>query len=96
VALNFFEMVLGDVFIYKEGNTFYNEKHKSYVNIVINDDKLLELINQLVFNQEEVFIQEGINEIYKKKPFKLYNKKFFNDLDKRIDVSKKLLRGNKR
>jgi len=93
VALKFFDMVLGDVFIYKECNQFYNKKHKSYVMITVGDEKLLTFINQLVFNQEEVYIHEEINNFFKVKPLKLCNAKFFDTLDERIDVSKKLLRG---
>lgn len=92
IALKFFDRMLGDVYIYKDGNNFYNNKHKEYLNVIINDEKLLRIINEIVFNQEEVFTNQSINNIFSKKPFKIYKAKFLNSIDERIMLTRRVLR----
>lgn len=92
LALNLFNAVLGDVYIYKDDNCFYNVVHKPYVKFIVNDSSLLAMINDVVFNQEEVFVNENISNMYKRKPFKIYSSKFLHEVDERIEFSDKRLR----
>ena len=93
IALKVFDMILGDVYIYKDNNEFYNKGHKPYLNVIVNDEDILMLVNQLVFNQEDEFLSQGINKFFKVKPLKILNAKFFNSLDNRLEISKKIFRG---
>ena len=92
LALNIFYLVLGDVYIYKDDNCFYNQKHKPYLSVIFCDDNLLTLVNDIVFCQDEVFIKENIDSMYKRKPFKIYSNKFLKQIDERIDITKKRFR----
>ena len=92
VSLKFFNLILGDVYIYKDDNAFYNEKHKPYVKVIINNEELLVNVNDLVFNQDMIYIQEGVDDICKHEPFRIYSNKFIKSFDERIDLSKKKLR----
>ena len=93
VSLKFFSIILGDVYIYKDDNTFYNQKHKPYLKVIINNEELLVNVNDLVFNQDTTYIQEGVDDICKHEPFRIYSNKFIKSFDERIDLSKKKLRG---
>ena len=95
ISLNLFNNILGDVYIYKDNNNFYNLNHKPYIMVIVNDETLLATINDIVFKQDEEFIQEKINYIYKRKPFKIYSSKFLHKLDERIEITKKKLRSYK-
>jgi len=87
--------LLGNVLIYNDGYTFYNDTHKSYLNLVIGDDIIFENALYIVKNQEnEIFNDDNkyIEKIYKKVPSKIYPYIFLENLEKRIDISKKILR----
>lgn len=91
VSLKFFNLLLGDVYIYNDDDTFYNKKHKPYLMVIINDEDILKNVNYLVVNQGVTYIMNGVNDIFKKEPFKTYSKKFMNEFDERIGLSKKKL-----
>ena len=91
VSLKFFNLLLGDVYIYNDDDTFYNKKHKPYLMVIINDEDILKNVNYLVVNQGVTYIMNGVNDICKKEPFKAYSKKFMNEFDERIGLSKKKL-----
>ena len=94
VSLKLFSLLLGDVYIYKDDNSFYNQKHKPYLKVFINTDDILVPVNDLVFNQDTTYIDEGVNNIVGKEPFRIYSKKFIKSFDERIDISKKKLRSD--
>lgn len=96
LSLKLFDRVLGDVYIYKDNNNFYNKHHREYLNVVVNDNELLKIINEIVFNQEEIFINQTINRMFSKKPFKRYNTKFLDSIDERIMVTRRVLRSYNR
>ena len=91
ISLKFFNLILGDVFIYNNGNVFYNERHKPYLKLIVNDNDILNNINKLVVNQGITYIQNGVEEMVPKVPLKVYSKKFINEFDERISLSKKRL-----
>ena len=95
LCLKLFIILLGNVYIYKEDNVYFNIKHKNYLGVVVGNDKLNNIINELVLNQNEKVINKD-NDIIKNKLLiknKKYSKSFLDELDKRIDLSKKMLRG---
>ena len=47
-------MLLGNVMIYQDENVFYNEKHKNYLNVLVEDKELLELFTELRSTQENL------------------------------------------
>ena len=96
LSLSLFNKILGDVYIYKDNHNFYNLKHKPYLTISVIDEDLLITINNIVFNQEKIFIKEAINTIYKKRPFKIYSSNFLKTVDERIEISSKRLRSYKK
>ena len=95
ICLKLFILLLGNVYIYKEDNVYFNIKHKKYLGIVADNDKLNAIITSLVDKQNEKIINRD-NDIIKdslKIKNKIYSNKFIRELDARIEVSKKMLRG---
>lgn len=92
LSLKFFDAVLGDVYIYKDGNSFYNKNHKDYLTVTINDQELLKIVNEIVSNQGVIFTNQSIGNMFSKKPFKIYRTKFLDGIDERIELTRKVLR----
>lgn len=95
ICLKLFILLLGNVYIYKEDDVYFNIRHKKYLGIVVDNNKLNKLITSLVANQNDKVINKD-NDIIKdslKIKNKVYSKKFINELDSRIELSKKMLRG---
>lgn len=91
--------LLGNVFIYTNDNEFYNNTHKPYLKLIVNDDKILNIINKIVINQENTIINENMEDIEKIKsqlPRRYYSNQFIQNLENRIELSKKLLRSDSR
>lgn len=87
--------VLGNVLIHNDGYTFYNEKHKPYLNIIINDSNILESAIYITKKQSDEIINNNnlyIEKIYQNIPSKMYPYTFLDSLEKRIEISKKILR----
>ena len=96
ISLKLFNLLLGDVYIYMDGNVFYNESHKPYLRVVVCDNEVLFPINKLVFNQENTYIGKGVNDFCKREPFNVYSDKFIKKIDERIYLSKRKLRSENR
>lgn len=94
MMIKFFLMFLGNVMIYQDENVFYNEKHKNYLNVVVEDKELLELFTELRSTQENLDKRDEIvSEAYEMIPFdKRYTSLEFDEcLKGRYYVSAKKL-----
>lgn len=70
MMIKFFLMFLGNVMIYQDENVFYNEKHKNYLNVVVEDKELLDLFTELRSTQENLDKRnEIVSEAYEMIPF---------------------------
>lgn len=90
-----FISVLGNVRVYKRDNVFYNEMHKSYLRVIVNDLEIIGIINEYMNRQEELQIDEIFDrELYSKIPLRERHedKRVDNVLKKRYEITKKLLR----
>ena len=71
VALKIFIKALGNVIIYKlDNNGYYSPKHKPYVFVTVEDQKINNYVNQMIANQEirlNTEIIDIINKRVKKK-----------------------------
>ena len=54
MMIKFFLMLLGNVIIYRDKNVFFNERHKNYLNVLVEDKELLELFTELRNTQENL------------------------------------------
>ena len=54
MMIKFFLMLLGNVIIYQDKNVFFNERHKNYLNVLVEDKELLELFTELRNTQEHL------------------------------------------
>lgn len=94
MMIKFFLMLLGNVMIYQDENVFFNEKHKDYLNVLVEDKELLELFTELRNTQDNLDKRnEIVNEAYKMIPFnKRYTSLEFDEgLKGRYYVSAKKL-----
>lgn len=94
-VMHHFISVLGNVKIYQNNNIFYNEKHKSYLRVIINDQVIERLVKEYMNRQEELQIDQIFDEkLYKEIPFvmRYENKKIDKALKKRYEITRKLLR----
>jgi len=96
VCVRILLMLTRDCVISQEDNIFYNSVHKPYLRLIVNDDKIKDIMGELVVRQQIEIITENtdiIENIRKSVRFTLfYPSKFMDKLDERIGISRKLLR----
>ena len=100
LCLNIFIMALGNVYIHtneddENKHIYYNNQHKPYQAIISDDDSLNSILDSLVAKQDTEFINsespEVKNVVEGIKP-KRYSRKFLNQLDQRIKISREMLK----
>ena len=99
ISIRVILMLLGNVMMFIDNNILYNNTHKPYFKVIINDDSLLEVIKVIVDRQYNEVINENIDIIrsmYTSIPYSFKHNKFKEKLHNRIDVSRKLLRYRER
>lgn len=97
LCLRLMILTLGNVFIHRKDNIIYNDKHKPYLEIIVNDEELLNTFNMVINIQEKEVINSNtdiIKNIYKLIPKKRYPSSFMDELGNRIEKSKRLIRGD--
>ena len=95
VSIRLLVILFGNVYIYNKDNLIYNNKHKSYLKLIVNDDDILNNMIKLIDMQDDIVISDSLDmKIDVKNSFfrKRYSNDFIKQLDNRIDFSKKLLR----
>ena len=96
ISINLFVNVLGNAIIYKDDSNIYlNPYRKPYLQIIAADLELKTIFDSLIELQKEENITLETNlvkEVNKKVKNRRYDKEFFNQLDKRVDLSDKMLR----
>lgn len=88
-------ILLGNVYIYNKYNVFYNDTHKAYLKLIVNDDNVLDIFNNIVSKQEDKSIGENMDLVLgmrEKLTKKRYYNQFIYQVNDRIELSKKLLR----
>lgn len=88
-------LLLGNMIIHNDDNKFYNNIHKPYLNVIVNDSEIYEILMQLISNQEEKVInnENDIVNNLKVKPIGLfYPFRFMATVDLRVDITDKLLK----
>lgn len=70
MMIKFFLMLLGNVIIYQDKNVFFNERHKNYLNVLVEDKELLELFTELRNTQDNLDKRnEIVSNAYEMIPF---------------------------
>ena len=88
-------ILLGNVYIYNKDNIFYNDTHKDYLKLIVNDENVLNIFNNIVSSQEDKSIGENMDLVLgmrEKLTRKRYYNQFIYQVNDRIELSKKLLR----
>ena len=88
-------ILLGNVHVYNKDNIFYNNTHKSYLKLIVNDDNVFDIFNNIVISQEDNSIGENMELVLgmrEKLTRKRYYNQFIYQVNDRIELSKKLLR----
>ena len=92
ISFEVIDLLLGNNIIHNEDNILYNDIHKPYLKIIINDREILDTVKLLIVNQEKESINNMIKDM-KVKPYRLfYPFKFMNQFAYRVDVSEKVLK----
>ena len=86
-------IIFGNVWIKNNENSYYSNSYKDYVKLIVNDEVVNNMIKELIENQEKEYIDDNslINDISKQVNGKIYKKSFINEIDKRIEITKKVL-----
>ena len=93
IALNVFIKALGNVMIYKLGdNSYYNPKHKPYIYIISEDQKINDYINKIIKNQVEKLDTKIIDDISKKVKRKKIEWSFLSMIEDRTELTKEMFR----
>lgn len=97
LSLEVLAIVLGNVYVHQDNNTLFNNAHRPYVKIYVNDEDVLSLMKPILSNQDKEFIHKDMyyllnaRKILLKYNNKKYDKEFLNTLDLRINIVKKVL-----
>ena len=99
VCLRTFALLLGNVMVYKaddnEHNVYLNNSLKSYLAVIAGDEEVASLIDSLIEVQDKEIINKDnkiIKEASKKIKKRLPNVSVLNQIDKRISLSREMLR----
>jgi len=96
ISVSMLLILIRDMVVYKNYNEFYNNIQKPYLKLIVNDDKILEIMEELVDRQYHEIVNyrtDIVKEVSKSVPHTLfYPYEFMNRLDERISLSKLLLR----
>lgn len=100
LSLQVLAIVLGNVYVHQDKNILFNNVHRPYVKMFVNDENVLAIMIPILSNQNKHFIRTDM--IYMKNAFKLlqeyfytsYNESFIQELGNRINLTKRLLRGD--
>ena len=88
-------ILFGNVYVYNKDNIFYNNMHKSYLRLIVNDESVLDIFDNIINNQEDSVIGENMElllDMSEKLTKKRYYNKFIYEVNDRVELSKKLLR----
>ena len=90
ISLKLIDILLGNNIIHVKDNILYNDKHKPYLKIIINDEYLLNLMRELLVNQDESLSIKIKN--INKDVLIFYQGEFMSLLDMRVSLSERILR----
>lgn len=94
-------ILLGNVYIYRDNNVLYNNTHKPYLKLIVNDKHILDMMNEIILLQDNIIIHENMDKVKamrEKANFKANqeaNELLLNFFAERVRMTKKLLRGVK-
>lgn len=95
MALEVLVIVLGNVYVHRDKNILFNNAHRPYVKMYVNDNNILDLMMPIINNQNKEFIHKNMEYIQIQASnlsgYKVDND-FLDELDSRIDIIKKVLR----
>ena len=95
VCVKLLIILLGNVKVYNSDNIFYNDTHKSYLKLIVNDNNILNIFKNVVNNQENNIIDENMELVLVMRE-KIFKRRYYSNLmlqvNNRIELSKKLLR----
>ncbi len=97
LSLEFLAIVLGNVYVHQDNNILFNNAHKPYVKMYVNDEAILSIMQPIINNQDKEFIHKNMYYLLKARALlfqnqnKVYDKEFLDALDLRINIVKKVL-----
>ncbi len=98
-SLRYFIKIFGNVMIHRNDNVIYNDRHMPYLKMIIGDDELLQIINEIINIQEEVFVNDNL-EVVDKLGKKLSSRRecslVTQALDERIEIARLKLKEKKK
>ena len=97
ICLRTIVISLGNVLVHKleDEDAYYNDKHKPYLVVISKDKNISNLIDLMLEKQEKEIINYNTDIIKNTSSLvkrKVYDKKFLNELDKRIMLSHEMLK----
>ena len=92
-SLNVFIKAMGNVVIYNlNNNGYYSPKHKPYVYVIAEDQKINQYINQIIENQAVKLNTEIIDSINKKVKRKKIEWSFLSQIEDRTELTNEIFR----
>ena len=95
ICLRLLLILLGNVYIYNQDNLFYNNIHKKYLKLIVNDEFVLDSMIKIISMQDNIIINENMDlilDIRESLIRKKYSHDFVKKLNDRIDFSRKLFK----
>ena len=88
-------IMLGNVIVNIDNNILYNNMHKPYLKLIVNDEGILDSMSRILAFQYKIVIHgkmEILEMVRNRLPRKVYPRKFMRTLNDRVGMSRKLLR----
>ena len=96
MCVKLFAKLFDNMQVKKNDNIYINNFYRPHTNVIINDEKIRDLINNMQQNEYKNYIVDSnptIKKLYKKIPIWNHNKAVITKMGERIKLSKKLTEG---
>ena len=95
ICIRLLLILLGNVYIYNQDNLFYNNTHKKYLKLIVNDEIVLDSMIKIISMQDNIILNENMDLVLDIREIlirKKYFEDFINQLNDRVDFSRKLFK----
>ena len=96
MSIKVFAMLLNNYTVQKEGNVYFNNFYRPHTKIIINDERIRNIIDNMQVDDDRNIIVDSnptIKKLYKKIPLWNHNKAIITKMGERIKLTKKLTEG---
>ena len=100
LVIRLFLTILGNVVIHNDKNIFYNDKQRENIKFIVGDIDIYKILLEIKEIQKDMIINKDsklIRDMYRDIPirYRIRNKKYEEELERRYQLSRKILKVGK-